>query len=99
MESHDEDGPIGAICFEVGNVGREEFNDGRSGHYGRNVAAMFIELDLGRAHNLWKVYELMNMVMLVFTKLDAYLAWCARCLADTQRVFLCSGTNYMTKIN
>ena len=50
-EVQDEYGPIGAISLEAGNVGGKEL-DGRNGHYQKNVAAVFIGLDLGRAHNL-----------------------------------------------
>jgi hypothetical protein len=51
VEMQDKYGPIGAICLKAGDVGREEFNGERGGHYRRNVVAMFIELDLCRAHN------------------------------------------------
>ena len=50
-ELWDENGPIGAICFKAWDVGGKEL-DGRNGHYQKNVAAEFVELDLGRAHNL-----------------------------------------------
>ncbi len=32
-EVHSEDSPIGAICFEAGNVGWKELDGGKNGHY------------------------------------------------------------------
>jgi len=52
VEAHDEYGPIGAISLKARDVGGKEFNGGRSGHYQKNVAAIVVNLDLGRAHNL-----------------------------------------------
>jgi len=51
VEAQDEYGPIGAISLKAGNVGGKELDE-RNGHYQKNVAAVFVELDLGRAHNL-----------------------------------------------
>jgi hypothetical protein len=50
-EAQNEYGPVRAICLKARDVGGK-LVDGRDGHYQKNVAAEFIELDLGRAYNL-----------------------------------------------
>jgi hypothetical protein len=59
LEPHDEDCPVRAICFEVGNIGWELLNSsGWGGHFQVIQGAGFIVLDVGRAHNLWETRAL-----------------------------------------